>query len=94
MRPARSPSDLRFLISDHWSEAPSAFGSGYRPSAYLSPSASSSEAVGRPRRACLGLSMNERVRAIRTGQLHALPRLHFRPIDVVVDHGSCNETWS
>ena len=28
------------------------------------------------------------LRAIRTGQLHALPRLHSRPIDVVVDHGS------
>ena len=27
-------------------------------------------------------------RAIRTGQLHALPRFHSRPIDVVVDHGS------
>ena len=27
-------------------------------------------------------------RAIRTGQLHASPRLHIRPIDVVVDHGS------
>jgi hypothetical protein len=28
------------------------------------------------------------VRAIRTGQLHVLPRFHSRPIDVVVDHGS------
>jgi hypothetical protein len=28
------------------------------------------------------------LRAIRTAQLHALPRLHLRPIDVVVDHGS------
>src|SRR5690606_38041949 len=27
-------------------------------------------------------------RAIRTGQLHALPRFHFQPIDVVVFHGS------
>ena len=28
------------------------------------------------------------MRAIRTGQLHALPRVHIRPIDVVVFHGS------
>ena len=27
-------------------------------------------------------------RAIRTGKLHALPRVHIRPIDVVVYHGS------
>jgi hypothetical protein len=27
-------------------------------------------------------------RAIRTGQLHVLPRFHTRPIDVVVFHGS------
>jgi len=27
-------------------------------------------------------------RAISTGQLHALPRFHTRPIDVVVFHGS------
>ena len=27
-------------------------------------------------------------RAIRTGQLSALPRVHFRPIDVMVYHGS------
>ena len=27
-------------------------------------------------------------RAISTGQLHALPRFHIRPIDVVVFHGS------
>ena len=27
-------------------------------------------------------------RAISTGQLNALPRLHLRPIDVVVFHGS------
>jgi hypothetical protein len=30
----------------------------------------------------------EIARAIRTGRLHALPRLHARPIDVVVYHGS------
>ena len=32
-------------------------------------------------------------RAIRTGKLHALPRFHIRPIDVVVCHGSDSETW-
>ena len=32
-------------------------------------------------------------RAIRTGQLHALPRFHTRPIDVVVYHGPRGETW-
>ena len=32
-------------------------------------------------------------RAIRTGQLHASPRFHIRPIDVVVYHGSDGETW-
>ena len=26
-------------------------------------------------------------RAIRTGQLHALPRFHIRPINVMVFHG-------
>ena len=30
----------------------------------------------------------ERVRAISTGRLRGLPRFHFRPIDVVVFHGS------
>ena len=29
----------------------------------------------------------ELYRAIRTGQLHALPRFHTRPIDVMVYHG-------
>ena len=29
-----------------------------------------------------------RLRAISTGQLHALPRFHLRPINVVVYHGS------
>jgi len=32
-------------------------------------------------------------RAIRTGQLRASPRVHTRPIDVVVCHGSDGETW-
>ena len=36
----------------------------------------------------LGAGNGERLRAIRTGRLHALLRLHLRPIDVVVDHGS------
>ena len=36
----------------------------------------------------LGAGNGERHRAIRTGRLHALLRLHLRPIDVVVDHGS------
>ena len=31
---------------------------------------------------------NQAYRAISTGQLNALPRLHLRPIDVVVYHGS------
>jgi hypothetical protein len=31
-------------------------------------------------------------RAISTGQLNALPRLHLRPIDVVVFHGPDGET--
>ena len=31
-------------------------------------------------------------RAISTGQLHALPRFHTRPIDVVVFHGSQGRT--
>ena len=32
-------------------------------------------------------------RAIRTGQLHALLRVHIRPIDVLVLHGSYGEAW-
>ena len=31
---------------------------------------------------------NQADRAISTGPLNALPRLHFRPIDVMVCHGS------
>ena len=31
---------------------------------------------------------NQAERAISTGKLHALPRFHIRPIDVVVFHGS------
>ena len=42
----------------------------------------------------LPLLAGEVVRAIRTGQLHASPRVHTRPIDVVVCHGSSGETWS
>ena len=33
------------------------------------------------------------VRAIRTGQLHALPRFHTRPINVVVFHGSRGRSY-
>ena len=33
-------------------------------------------------------SEDQAARAISTGRLHALPRVHFRPIDVVVFHGS------
>ena len=42
----------------------------------------------------LSLPAGEVGRAIRTGQLHASPRVHTRPIDVVVCHGSDSETWS
>ena len=36
---------------------------------------------------------NQAYRAISTGQLNALLRLHLRPIDVVVFHGSDREYW-
>ncbi len=40
------------------------------------------------RRACLSITgSNQAYRAISTGQLNALLRLHLRPIDVVVFHG-------
>ena len=42
----------------------------------------------------LSLLAGEVCRAIRTGQLRASPRVHTRPIDVVVCHGSLGETWS
>jgi hypothetical protein len=42
----------------------------------------------------LSLAGVEVDRAIRTGQLCASPRLHSRPIDVVVCHGPDSETWS
>jgi hypothetical protein len=35
---------------------------------------------------------NQADRAISTGKLHALPRFHFRPINVVVYHGSRGRT--
>src|SRR3954464_16087145 len=41
----------------------------------------------------LSLAGVEVDRAIRTGQLHASPRVHTRPIDVVVYHGPDGETW-
>ncbi len=34
---------------------------------------------------------NQVDRAISTGQLHALPHFHIRPINVVVFHGSDRE---
>ena len=40
----------------------------------------------------LGDESNQVGRAISTGQLHALPRFHIRPIDVVVFHGSSGRT--
>ena len=40
----------------------------------------------------LGDESNQVERAISTGQLHALPRVHIRPIDVVVFHGSSGRT--
>jgi hypothetical protein len=36
---------------------------------------------------------DEAGRAISTGKLHALLRVHTRPIDVVVYHGSDREYW-
>jgi hypothetical protein len=36
---------------------------------------------------------DEADRAISTGKLHALLRVHTRPIDVVVYHGSDGEYW-
>ena len=40
----------------------------------------------------LGDESNQVERAISTGQLHALPRFHIRPINVVVFHGSSGRT--
>src|SRR4051812_31309593 len=45
---------------------------------------------GRLRLSLAGVEVD---RAIRTGQLHASPRVHTRPIDVVVYHGPDGETW-
>ena len=39
-----------------------------------------------------GDKSNQVERAISTGQLHALPRFHIRPINVVVFHGSSGRT--
>ena len=47
--------------------------------------------MGMMRLSLLGVEVD---RAIRTGQLSASPRLHIRPIDVVVCHGPDSETWS
>ena len=48
------------------------------------------------RRAWCGVAAGagEISRAIRTGRLRASPRLHPRPIDVVVYHGPGGEAWS
>jgi hypothetical protein len=59
----------------------------------LAALAGSGPGLGGPRRALGGFhvcvwSGLELIRAIRTGWLSALPRLHLRPIDVVVYHGS------
>ena len=40
----------------------------------------------------LGDKSNQVERAISTGKLHALPRFHIRPINVVVFHGSSGRT--
>ena len=40
----------------------------------------------------LGDENNQAERAISTGKLHALPRFHIRPINVVVFHGSSGRT--
>ena len=40
----------------------------------------------------MGNESDQVVRAISTGQLHALLRVHIRPIDVVVFHGSQGST--
>ena len=40
----------------------------------------------------MGDERDQAGRAISTGQLHALPRFHIRPIDVVVVHGSSGRT--
>ena len=39
-----------------------------------------------------GVGRDEADRAISIGKLHALLHFHFRPIDVVVYHGSDRET--
>ena len=41
-----------------------------------------------------GTCVPERVRAISTARLYALPRLHLRPIDVIVFDGPCVEILS
>ena len=43
-------------------------------------------------RRALTMRAMEFERAISTGQLHALPHVHTRPIDVVVFHGSSGRT--
>ena len=49
---------------------------------------------GRPLVFYRGTCVPERVRAISTARLYALPRLHLRPIDVIVFDGPCVEILS
>ena len=41
----------------------------------------------------LSLEGSRSIERLGPVSLHALPRLHIRPIDVVVYHGSDSETW-
>ena len=60
---------------------------GTAPRRPLAASAPSRDMVGG-----MGNESDQVNRAISTGQLHALPRFHIRPIDVVVFHGSQGST--
>ena len=51
------------------------------------PSIEGQSKVSRCCEVSLLLDRNQAYRAISTGQLNALPRLHLQPIDVVVFHG-------
>ena len=61
----------------------------------LTPTACSPTGLSMRRdfRRALANESNQVERAISTGKLHALPRFHIRPIDVVVFHGSSRENW-
>ena len=60
----------------------------------LTPTACSPTGLSMRRdfRRALANESNQVERAISTGKLHALPRFHIRPIDVVVFHGSSGRT--